>query len=120
MSAAYDDSCPKCSTATAGFDGRICCAGCFRYHHSACWEEACAGCGDTRTVGQTSSARKADREWWIQALIWLTVAEVVLWVSRFLVTVEIPMSDVAAIDVLAVLRWLLLAPIFYVLTRVAS
>ena len=30
------------------------------------------------------------------------------------------MSDVAAIDVLAVLRWLLLAPIFYVLTRVAS
>ncbi len=117
---AYDNTCPRCSEPVAEDVARTCCGDCSAYHHAECWQRTggCSGCGGSTTLADKAQARRDRRRRLIGILGILAVITVVVWIVSIPCSVSLPITDVLAIDLLEVLRWLLLVPICWVVTRI--
>ena len=115
---AYDDTCPACELPVAGEAARVCCGSCFTYHHQACWNPGCAQCSNTITLADRDAERRAKRARTINLLIAFTVLDVIAWVVSVPFSWPVPLGDVFALDLFVALRWGLLIPCVWVLTRI--
>jgi hypothetical protein len=120
MSAAYDDRCGRCSEPVAPDSTRVSCGRCLRDHHEPCWSAArgCSECGSVETLADKDARRRERRARWIRVLIVLTLLDGVVWILSVPFTWPLRVDDVIVFDLLAVVGFVLLIPLFAVVTRI--
>jgi hypothetical protein len=95
----------------------VCCGACLRYHHQACWTDACSACGAGVTLASKDAARRERRQRLLGLALALTFIDAALFVAAKLGSWSLPLDDVIGIDLLGVAFWIVLVAVVGVVGR---